>query len=78
MMISRARLNPKGHILTSEGTFIQYTTHALIEDNEVVSVPLKEGKFDPESFKDKMNDETSIILTVTRIIRQVLMLLKQN
>lgn len=33
MMISRARLNPKGHILTSDGTFIQYTTHALIEDN---------------------------------------------
>lgn len=61
MMISRARLNPKGHILTSEGTFIQYTTHALIEDNEVVSIPLKEGKFDLESFKDKMNDETSII-----------------
>lgn len=61
MMISRAMLTPGGEILTSEGTFVQYNTHAIIEANQIVTVPLNQGRFDLDAFLPKISDKTGII-----------------
>ncbi|MFC6293439.1 histidinol-phosphate transaminase [Macrococcus epidermidis] len=61
MAISRAMLVPGGEVLTSEGTFIQYTTHALIEDNQLKAIPLIDGRFNLEGIVAAINDKTNII-----------------
>lgn len=61
MSISRAVLVPNGEVLTSEGTFVQYTTHALIEGTQLKTVPLKEGGFDLEAMADALTDKTNLI-----------------
>lgn len=61
MSISRAVLIPDGDVLTSEGTFVQYATHALIEGTHLKTVPLNEGCFDLQSMAEAITDNTNII-----------------
>lgn len=61
MSISRAVLVPEGDVLTSEGTFVQYATHALIEGTHLKTVPLKDGYFDLDAMAEAITDNTNII-----------------
>ncbi|WP_414043769.1 histidinol-phosphate transaminase [Macrococcus sp. EM39E] len=61
MLISRAVLSQNSEVITSEGTFIQYTTHALIEGTQLITVPLKQGVFDLEAMLDAVSDNTNLI-----------------
>ncbi|MCE4955875.1 histidinol-phosphate transaminase [Macrococcoides caseolyticum] len=61
LSISRAMLIPEGEVLTSEGTFIQYSTHAHIEGITLKTVPLKDGYFDLVKMAEAVTEKTTII-----------------
>lgn len=61
MSISRAVLVPEGDVLTSESTFIQYSTHAIIEGTNLATVPLKEGYYDLDAMAEAITNRTKII-----------------
>ncbi|MCU7556279.1 histidinol-phosphate transaminase [Macrococcus capreoli] len=61
MMISRAILEPYGEVITSESTFVQYATHALIENTTLTKIPLKEGKYDLVSMSQAISEKTKLI-----------------
>lgn len=61
MMLSRAVLTPGTEVLTCEESFVQYTTHALIESTTIKTVPLKDGAFDLEALAEAVSDNTALI-----------------
>ena len=49
------------HILTSEGTFLEYKIISQVKGRTVVTVPLRYFKYDLEAFKKKIDRKTKLI-----------------
>ncbi|MCO4328560.1 histidinol-phosphate transaminase [Staphylococcus hyicus] len=61
VIISRALLRAGDKVVTSEATFGQYFHNAVVEDANMVQVPLKEGKFDLDAIAEAVDASTSVV-----------------
>ncbi|MCS4486416.1 histidinol-phosphate transaminase [Staphylococcus americanisciuri] len=61
VIISRTLICAGDKIVTSEGTFGQYFHNAVVEDANIVQVPLKEGAYDLDAIADAIDDETALV-----------------
>ncbi|MBY7664455.1 histidinol-phosphate transaminase [Staphylococcus agnetis] len=61
VIISRALLRAGDKVVTSEATFGQYYHNAVVEDANMVQVPLKDGKFDLDAIAEAVDASTSVV-----------------
>lgn len=61
VIISRTLLRVGDKVVTSEATFGQYFHNAVVEDANMVQVPLKDGHYDLDAIADAVDEETAIV-----------------
>lgn len=61
VIISRTVISSGDKVVTSEGTFGQYFHNAVVEDANIVQVPLQEGAFDLDAIAEAVDDETALV-----------------
>ncbi|RIL88583.1 aminotransferase class I/II-fold pyridoxal phosphate-dependent enzyme, partial [Staphylococcus equorum] len=61
VIISRTLLRAGDKVVTSEATFGQYFHNAVVEDANMVQVPLKDGHYDLDAIADAVDEETAIV-----------------
>lgn len=60
-MISRCLLTPETNVVMADFTFPQFRHHAVIENTNIRTVPLKEGRHDLEGMQEAVDEETSLV-----------------
>ncbi|MBI5974037.1 histidinol-phosphate transaminase [Staphylococcus canis] len=61
LIISRALLANDEKMVTSQATFGQYKQNAIIENANIVEVPLKDGFFDLDGILNEIDDQTELV-----------------
>ncbi|UXR69973.1 MULTISPECIES: histidinol-phosphate transaminase [unclassified Staphylococcus] len=61
VIISRTTIRSGDKVVTSEGTFGQYFHNAVVEDANIVQVPLQDGTFDLDGIAEAVDDETALV-----------------
>lgn len=61
VIISRTLLRAGDKVVTSEATFGQYFHNAVVEDANMVQVPLKHGSYDLDAIAEAVDKDTAIV-----------------
>ena len=60
-MLCRAFLNKEDEMITCIPTFQSYLSESIMQDANIVEIPLRENRFDLEAIKEKVTAKTKII-----------------